>query len=97
MTHLDAFMAIWSFGLSIFGLHLGVLGYLVMKSGYVPKALGLLLLIAGLCYVGTSSAQLLLPSYGDYKTTVDMILGAPMALGELGLAVWLVIRGGKRA
>ena len=34
-----------------FGLHLALLGYLIFKSGYIPRILGILLAIAGLGYL----------------------------------------------
>ena len=43
----EAVVLIW--GLA-FGLHLLVLGYLIYKSGYLPRMVGGLLIIAGLCY-----------------------------------------------
>lgn len=38
-------------GIFLFCIHLGLLGYLVYKSGYIPKVLGVLLVIAGLGYL----------------------------------------------
>ena len=38
---------------------------------------------------------LLLPDYYLYKAKIEMILGLPMALGELAFAVWLIAKGGK--
>ena len=46
---LNAFNNIWSIRLVIFGCHLYVLGYLALKSGYIPKIFGVLLITASLC------------------------------------------------
>jgi hypothetical protein len=91
----NAFNGIWAAGLVVFGFHLLTLGYLVFRSGYVPKIFGLLLIIASLCYLTSNSASLLLSNYGRYKGTVDMLLSLPMIIGELGFGLWLLLRGGK--
>lgn len=92
---IGGFNDVWVAGLFIFGGHLLVLGYLVLKSGYVPKVLGILLIVAAVCYLATSAASMLLTNYAQYKATIDTIAGVPMAIGELAFALWLLIRGGK--
>jgi hypothetical protein len=92
---INAFDKIWAIGLFVFGCHLLLRGYLALKAGYIPKIFGLLLVLAALCYLITTSANILLANYDSYKATVDMIIAAPLAIGELGLAFWLIFRGGK--
>lgn len=95
MEHITAFFDTWSAGLIVFGAHLILLGYLAFKSGFVPKAWGILLIVAGACYLFSHTADLLLPGYEQYKAVVDSILSLPMIVGELGFAFWLLFRGGK--
>ncbi|GAA4462589.1 DUF4386 domain-containing protein [Nibrella saemangeumensis] len=95
MRSLNAFQDVWSLGLVVFGFHLTLLGYLALMSRFVPKVLAGLALFAGLCYFLSNLANLAVPDYGQYKGTVEMALSLPMALGELALAVWLLIKGGK--
>lgn len=95
MNGLGDFLNVWSLGLILFGGHLLLLGVLILKSVYVPDYLGVLVVIASVCYIITNVANLLIPDYTNYKETVDMILSAPMAIGELALAVWLVFKGAK--
>jgi len=95
LLFLNTFDKIWSIGLFVFGCHLLFRGILAFKSGFIPKIFGVLLLIASLCYLITTSANILLPNYDNYKTTVDAVISAPLAIGELGLAFWLLIKGGK--
>ncbi len=95
MTSFRAFLAMWSLGLIVFGGHLFLVGYLMLKSGFISKTLGILMLVASVCYFFANVAQLLLPNYEHYKATVDAVLSMPMALGELGLAGWLVWKGGS--
>lgn len=96
LLFLDAFNFEWAIGLVVFGFHLFLLGCLAYKSGFIPKTLAVLLIIASLCYVITNFANLLLPNYENYKATIEMVLSVPMAIGELTLAFWLLIKGGKR-
>ncbi len=51
MLFLNAFSYGWLIGLVFFGLHLLVLGYLVLESDYIPKILGVLLMIAPVGYL----------------------------------------------
>jgi hypothetical protein len=97
LLFLNAFDKIWSIGLFVFGCHLFLRGYLAFKSGFIPKVFGVLLFIASLCYLVSTSANILLPNYENYKGTVDAIISAPLAIGELGFAFWLIFKGGKNA
>lgn len=92
LLFLTAFDALFSIGLVVFGFHLLALGYLVFKSGYIPKILGVLLFVASVGYLVTGLANLLLPSY---KAPLELIFTVPMIIGELGLGLWLLFKGGK--
>jgi hypothetical protein len=94
MFFLKGFNNIWSIGLVIFGCHLYVLGYIVFKSGYIPKIFGTLLIIASLCYIISNFANLLLTNYEKYKATVELFISLPMIVGELGFGLWLLFKGG---
>ncbi|MCF7797361.1 MAG: DUF4386 domain-containing protein [Lentisphaeria bacterium] len=78
----------WSMSLIIFGIHLGLLGYLTVKSGLFPKWLGVLVVIAGLGYCIDSAGKMLSPTY-------DLNLAAYTFLGEVLLMGWLIWRGVK--
>lgn len=95
LLFLNAFESIWAFGLIVFGLHLLLLGYLVYYSGYIPKILGVLLVIAALSYLIIDVSKLILPQYQDFIPTVEALLSIPMAIGELAFGFWLLIKGGK--
>lgn len=95
MNSLRIFLDSWSLGLIVFGCHLFLLGYLIFKSDFIPKVFSILTLLASICYLFSSLANLLLTNYEQYKATVDLVLSLPMALGELGLAIWLIFKGGK--
>jgi hypothetical protein len=54
MVYIRAFKNHWYFALIIFGIHLLLIGFLIYKSQYIPKVLGVLLSITGLGYILTS-------------------------------------------
>jgi Domain of unknown function (DUF4386) len=86
MLSFDAFRSGWYFGISFFGIHLGLLGLLVFKSGYIPRILGVLLIIAGLGYLINSLKPFLFPN-----TNLDFAKFT--FYGELIFMFWLLIKG----
>jgi len=92
MLAMDAFKNGWALGLVVFGISLGVLGYLVYVSGYIPKVLGILLLVAAVGYVVANLTKILVPALGG---TMDAIAAGPAAIGEIAFAVWLLARAGR--
>lgn len=77
---------------SIFwGLWLFPFGMLVIRSGFIPRLFGYLLMLAGVGYVASSFATLVLPQYADLVAKITM----PLAFGELPIIAWLLIRGAK--
>jgi hypothetical protein len=95
MLSLGSFNYTWLIGLVFFGLHLLVLGYLVIKSGYLPKVLGFLLLLSALGYLIDSFAQFLMPHYADYQSIFQMIVVVAGVAGEFSLTAWLLVKGVK--
>ncbi len=92
---LDAFDLIWSIGLVVFGLHLLTLGLLALRAASMPRWIGFLLLLASFGYIVVHSLRILLPEGTEALGLLEAILAVPMAAGELGLALWLLARGGK--
>ena len=73
-----------------FALHLLLLGYLVFQSGFIPRVLGILLVLASVAYFAESYGTLLSPDSSDVLEIVVVALAVP---GELAFALWLVIKG----
>jgi hypothetical protein len=67
-----------------------VIGYLMFKSGYFPKTLGVLQFIAGLCYLTNSFALLLAPAIAA-KMFPTVLL--PAFIAELSTCLWLIVKG----
>lgn len=89
-----AFSLVWGFGLIIFGLHLLVLAYVVLKATPIHKAIGYLLLLAGASYVVIHTLTLLGPDMTALASQLEGFLALPMALGELSLALWFIFKKG---
>jgi Domain of unknown function (DUF4386) len=81
-----------------FGLHLFVLGYLVYASGYMPRIIGVALILAAVCYLTQSFGTILFPRYAAIFAAVGLL-----SIIEVAFPLWLVIKGinaeqwGKRA
>ncbi|MBF9141889.1 DUF4386 domain-containing protein [Hymenobacter properus] len=86
MVYLRAFKNHWYFGLLHFGIHLVLLGYLVFKSTYIPRLLGVAVAITGIGYLLTSLRPYLAP---DLNFDFAMVT----FYGELLFMGWLLIRG----
>jgi hypothetical protein len=86
MLSVNRFTDGWDVALVIFGLHLLVLGYLVLRSTYLPRVIGVLLAVASLGYLIDSFGALLSSSY-------DANVAGFAFVGEALLMVWLLWRG----
>jgi hypothetical protein len=64
---------------------------LVIRSRFIPRVFGVLLMIAGVGYVATSFTTLVLPRYAEL---VEKVAG-PLYFGELPIIFWLLIRGAR--
>jgi len=85
---LSSFRYDFSMGLVIFGIHLALLGYLIFKSSYIPRILGILLSLLGIGWIIYCLSPYLYPT-----APLGFI---PLAgFGELLFPLWLVIRGWK--
>jgi hypothetical protein len=80
------------FGLALifFGCECLVLGYLIFRSGYLPKAIGVLMQIAGVCYLANSFANLLAPRLASLMFPAILM---PALVGEASLCLWLLVKG----
>jgi hypothetical protein len=72
------------------GLHLVVLAYLVFKSGYFPRILGVLLILPSLGYLTHGYGGFLYP---NYEEIFDLVVGVGAVIGELPFFLWLLIKG----
>jgi Domain of unknown function (DUF4386) len=75
----------------LWGLWLFPLGMLVYRSRFLPRFLGVWLIINGFAYLVLSFTGLLFPQYQDRV----FALSQPALFAELALMLWLLIKGAK--
>jgi hypothetical protein len=80
-----AVMALW-------GLWLLPLGILVFRSGFIPRILGVFLVIGCFGWLGISVTSLLFPVYARIADQFTVL-----AIGEILIILWLVIMGARTA
>ena len=73
-----------------FGCQILSVGYLIVRSYFVPRAIGALLVLGGLSFLTTSFTTLMSPTLG---ARVAPLILPIVALGEGSLALWLLVRG----
>ena len=76
---------------AFWGLWLFPFGILVIKSGFFPRILGVLLLVAGFGLLTSSVTSIVLPAY-EHVVSLAMM---PLGLGEFPIIFWLLIKGAK--
>lgn len=72
-----------------FGFHVILIGYLIFRSTFLPRFLGVWLAIAGVCYLTNSFASLLAPEFAAHLSPYILLPGAV----EIVLALWLLVMG----
>ena len=92
LHQVDVFNTIWLIGLFFFGFHLILLGRILGR----PRLIAVFLAIAGIMYAVDTCAHFLLPNYAEHADIFLMLVAIPSILGEMALAVWLLVKGGIR-
>jgi hypothetical protein len=75
-----------------FGLWLLPLGYLVYRSGWFPRALGVVLIVGGCAYLADLVAVYTSPSF---ESSLTVYLGTIAGLSEISFLVWLLVMGAR--
>jgi hypothetical protein len=83
---LHSFRDGWSMSLSLFGIHLVLAGSLIVRSTYVPKLIGALLIVNGIGWIAGALAPYLLPDS-------DLGFISVTYFGEAVFMLWLLIKG----
>lgn len=79
----------YDLGLLFFGVSCIVLGHLIAKSRYFPRALGVLVMVAGAAYLIGSYTLFLFP---EYSAAIAPIYIVPL-ISEVSLCIWLLVKG----
>ena len=91
LKQVDIFNYIWLIGLFFFGIHLILLGRILVK----PRFIAVFLIIAGIMYMVDTGAHFLLQNYDAYSSIFLALVAIPSIIGEMSLALWLLLKGGK--
>ena len=82
--------AAFNIALVFFGLTCLVSGYLIFRSGFLPRVIGVLMQVAGLSYLVACGAALFAPALSDRLTPAILV---PPLIGEGSYALWLLVKG----
>jgi hypothetical protein len=77
-------------GLLFFGVTCLINGYLIFRSGFLPKPIGILLEVAGGCYLVSNFTLLLAPDTGHALFPFLMV---PCLIAELSFCLWMIFKG----
>lgn len=80
----------YAISLVFFGFACLSLGYLIFRSGFLPRTLGALMVVAGVCYLVNSFSHFLFPAFA---ARLFPGLFVPIFVAELSLAAWLTVKG----
>ena len=93
LLFLDAHAIGYALALIFFAMSLLVLGYLVLRSRYLPRLFAGLLAFAAVGYLVDGFARILMPHYDQFADVLGLVVFGPAVVGELAIALWLVFRG----
>jgi hypothetical protein len=77
-----------------FGPFFLVAGFLIFKSTYFPRAIGILYQIAGIGYMVNGFVRILGPSFASRTFNV---VALPVFVGEVSFCAWLLFKGVEEA
>jgi Domain of unknown function (DUF4386) len=84
----ESFTTVWDVSLILFAIHVGLIGYLAVRSRQIPTMVGILLMFAGFGYLIDGFGTVLVP---DYDATVAQF----SFFGEVVLTAWLLVKGSR--
>ncbi|MYN09794.1 DUF4386 domain-containing protein [Pseudoduganella aquatica] len=92
MAYLTVLSHAQAFGLALifFGVEILIVGYVIWKSGYIPKAIGVLMQLAGVCYLINSFSMVLSPALASMLFPAILL---PALVGESAFCLWLLFKG----
>ena len=92
LAYLSLKLHAYGYGPSLifFGCHCVLLGYLIYRSGYLPRIIGILLVIGGVGYLTNSFAQIVASAIAAGLFPWVLL---PGFAAELGLSLWLIVKG----
>jgi hypothetical protein len=80
----------YSLGQVFYATYLLVTGYLIVRSALLPRVVGVLLAIGGMCYLTYSFADCLTPNFAAHLVPYIQL---PSGVAELSFCLWLLVAG----
>ena len=80
----------YAIGLVFFGFYCIIIGFVIYKTNAIPRIIGVLYAIAGLCYLINSFTMFLSKGFSN---PIFIYLAIPIFIGELSVCLWLLIKG----
>ena len=80
----------YAIGLVFFGFYCFLIGFVIYKTNAIPRIIGVLYAIAGLCYLINSFTMFLSKGFAN---PMFVYLAIPIFIGELSVCLWLLIKG----
>ena len=86
LRSIESFKSIWDTALGLFGVYLLMVAYLAIRSTFMPNIFGILIGIAGLCYIADLGGLLFVEGFSP-------VFGLFGFIGETAMIFWLLIKG----
>ena len=80
----------YAIGLVFFGFYCILIGFVIYKTSAMPRVIGVLYAIAGLCYLINSFTMFLSKGFAN---PIFVYLAIPIFIGELSVCLWLLLKG----
>ena len=80
----------YAIGLVFFGFYCILIGFVIYKTNAMPRVIGVLYAIAGLCYLINSFTMFLSKGFAN---PIFIYLAIPIFIGELSVCLWLLLKG----
>lgn len=82
----------YNISLLLFAFYFPIIGWLVYKSNFLPKVLGVIYTLAGVGYLANSLAWFLAPQLAGHLFLYVLL---PAFIGEVSMSLWLIFKGVK--
>ncbi|GAA1953500.1 DUF4386 domain-containing protein [Microbacterium deminutum] len=86
LAAVESYNLIWVASLGLFGIHLLLIAYLIVRADFIASVFGVLLGIAGLCYIVDAIGVL-------FGLGLPVLFGSFGFVGEVAIIFWLFIKG----
>lgn len=90
LLSIKLYASVYAISLGLFSGSCLLTGYLVFRSTFLPKTIGVLLALAGICYLLNTFVVLMPKGFAEYLFPWIFL---PILVGEAALAFWLLIAG----